>query len=790
MQFAIKTLEFYKVKNLLADKAATHLGREAIAGLRIATDFETVQHLLQQTRDAVNLLNLGKRMPFGGCVDITKSLKKAEIGSILEPEELLHIASTLSAINAMIAFLQLEKDNLPALYEYRDKLNLFLKLEKQIFAIVDEHGEIKDSASPKLSGLRVSIASAKKRVKQLLDDILHDNNNQKYFQDALVTMRGDRYVIPIKQEYKMNFPGVVHDQSSTGATLFIEPLAVVNYNNDIKRYLAEEQEEIERILRQITLNIGEEVPKIRHSLELMTELDVIWARGNFAVTTHAVEPQLMKDYHLNIHGGRHPLLDPQKVVPLSVELGRAAQMLLITGPNTGGKTVALKTVGLFAMMVQSGMFLPVLNAQMPIFQAVYADIGDEQSIEQSLSTFSAHMKNMIEILNVATSNDLVLIDELCAGTDPNEGAALAMSILEDLHDRNILTMVTTHYSELKTFAYGHQGMMNASVEFDAQTLMPTYKLLMGVPGSSNAFNISKRLGLKDELVENAKLMLNQEHAHMESVLQDLDEKRRDYEESTSVIEKARFEAEMLRNQLAYQKREFMKHRNDMLRKAKEEADEIYRASRRETEAVLKELRSLKDDFDAKKLQEFAARAREKLDVQFALDAVIPEGTPLTLETAREGQSVFVKTFGKNGVITSVNSKDVSVRMGALRLNIKPEQCILTKAQPVSAVPEREKKGRKRAGHHELMYKKNASIKLDVDLRGMLVEEALPVIDKAIDDAILSGVDRLRIIHGKGTGALKAGVVPYLQQHSMVVEVLPATNEEGGAGATVIKISNE
>ena len=497
----------------------------------------------------------------------------------------------------------------------------------------------------------------------------------------------------------------------------------------------------------------------------------------------------MKECYFNIHGGRHPLLDPQKVVPLSVELGRTAQMLLITGPNTGGKTVALKTVGLFAMMVQSGMFLPVLNAQMPIFQAVYADIGDEQSIEQSLSTFSAHMKTMIEILNVAKTGDLVLIDELCAGTDPNEGAALAMSILEDLHERGILTMVTTHYSELKTFAYGHQGMMNASVEFDAQTLMPTYKLLMGVPGSSNAFNISKRLGLNKELVENAKLMLNQEHAHMESVLQDLDEKRRDYEESTSVIEKARFEAEMLRNQLAYQKREFMKHRNDMLRRAKEQADEIYRISRRETEAVLKELHSLKSDFDAKKLQEFAARAREKLDVQFAGDIILPEGMPLTLATAKEGQSVFVKTFGKNGVITSVNSKDVSVRMGALRLNIKAEQCILTKAQPVSAIPETEKKGRKRSGQHDLIYQKNATVKMDVDLRGMLVDEALPVIDKAIDDAILAGVDKLRIIHGKGTGALKAGVVPFLQKHHMVEATLPATNEEGGAGVTVIKIIN-
>ena len=787
-RFAIQTLEFDKVKLLLADKTATHLGRAAVEHLRIAADLATVEKLQQETAEMQSLLDEGRRLPFGGCVDIVAALKKAEIGSVLEPEDLLHVASTLSAINAMKEFLETEKTLMPSLAEYGERLEFFTKLEKQIFAIVDEHGEIKDSASPKLSNLRNSIGSSKNRVKQILDDLLHDSSNQKYFQENIVTMRGDRYVIPVKQEYKMNFPGVIHDQSSTGATLFIEPLSVVNLNNDIKRYLMEEREEVERILRQITANIGQEVPKIRISLAIMTELDVISARGNLAVAQHAVRPQLNEEHYLNIQAGRHPLLDQSKVVPLSIQIGGDFHMLLVTGPNTGGKTVALKTVGLFALMAQSGMFIPALNAQLPVFENVFADIGDEQSIEQSLSTFSAHMKTMIEILDNVGANDLVLIDELCAGTDPNEGAALAMSILSDLNAQNIMTMVTTHYSELKTFAYGNKGMLNASVEFDVETLRPTYKLLMGVPGSSNAFNISKRLGLSDKIVETAKQMLNEEHTHMESVLSDLETKRRNYEEGQSEIDKARFEAEMLRNQLAYQKREFMKHRDEMMRKAKEQADEIYRNSRRETEAVLKELRSYKGDFDTKKLQEIAESARKKLNVQLSGEVVVPEGKPLTFDTAKVGQSVFVTTVGKNGKVVSINSKDISVNVGVLRMNVKPEQCILTVAQSVSATPEFQKTGRKRANRqHDLFMEKNATAKLDVDLRGMLVEEALPVIDKAIDDALLSGMSRLRIIHGKGTGALKAGVLPYLKKHSMVKTITPAANEEGGAGVTIVEL---
>ncbi|MCQ2381570.1 MAG: Smr/MutS family protein, partial [Acidaminococcaceae bacterium] len=489
---------------------------------------------------------------------------------------------------------------------------------------------------------------------------------------------------------------------------------------------------------------------------------------------------------IRIVEGRHPLIDKQKVVPITVELGGENLMLLVTGPNTGGKTVALKTVGLFALMAQTGMYIPALTAELPVFNAIYADIGDEQSIEQSLSTFSSHMTNIINVLQTVREGDLVLIDEICAGTDPNEGAAWAMSILEDVFEHKILTMVTTHYSELKTFAYGHNGMQNASVEFDVESLRPTYRLLMGVPGNSNAFNISRRLGLDDIIVNRAGKMLNEEHTHMEKVLQDLDIKRRGYEEGKSEVEKIKFEAEMLRNQLAYQKKEFLKYRDDMLRRAREKADDIYRESRREAEGIIKELRSHKNVVDTKVLQEIAERARQTLNKQLSGDNPVPEGTKLTNATAKVGQKVFVTTLGKNGYVISLNSSDITVRVGILKMNVLPEQCILVANQPVSVVLKKEK-SHNLSSSHKLFEEKSSGSKQDVDLRGWMVEEAVVVVGKGIDDACLAGVGRLRIIHGKGTGALKAGIVPYLIKHNMVVGVQEAASEEGGAGVTVINL---
>lgn len=786
-RFAIKTLEFDKVKNILADKTATALGRQAVGAMRIESEFAKVKRLQEETAEALRIMDEGKRFPFGGAYNIVSEVKRAELGSTLDPEELLHIQTTVAAIRQMKFFLQDEAEIAPVLSEFANSLGIFTKLEKQITNAIDDHGEIKDSASTKLGGLRTAIQIAKNRIKEKLDSLLHDPSNQKYFQENLVTMRGDRYVIPVKMEYKMNFPGIVHDQSGTGATLFIEPMAVVNLNNDMKRYMAEEKEEMERILRQLTANVGAEAAGILASLDILTDLDVICARAYLAHEQHAVRPQMLLKGKVEIKQGRHPLLNKDSVVPLDVELGERFSMLLITGPNTGGKTVALKAVGLFALMAQSGMFIPASSAKLPVFRAVYADIGDEQSIEQSLSTFSAHMTNLISILGEVKSGDLVLIDEICAGTDPNEGAALAMSMLEHLHKNEVLTMVTTHYSELKTFAYGHEGMENASVEFDPVSLRPTYRLLMGVPGSSNAFNISRRLGLAEDIVVQAGRLLNQEHVHMETVLQELDSERRKFESGSQEIERLRIESEHLRNELAHAKQDFERRKNEMLRKAREQADDIYRRSRRESEAVLKELRSMKADFDTKRLEQAAEEARKKLNKTLSEDAPLPEGAPLTKETAKKGLNVFVTTLGKNGTIIDVNGNDVTVQVGILKMNVPAKKCLVTKAQPVSAEPESTKK-RKKAGYsHQMFVAKSSSAKQEVDLRGMTLNEAIPIVDKAIDDAMLAGISQLRLIHGKGTGALRAGLTAYLQNNRFVKKLEMASLETGGSGATVIDL---
>ena len=567
-------------------------------------------------------------------------------------------------------------------------------------------------------------------------------------------------------------------------------MAVVNLNNDIKRYVAEEREEVERILRQLTQNVGQEAEALLASLERFTALDVICAKAYLAQEQHAVRPMLSVNGGVDIVQGRHPLLNQDTVVPLDVQLGEKFSMLLITGPNTGGKTVALKAVGIFALMAQTGMFIPASSAKLPVFRAVYADICDEQSIEQSLSTFSGHMTNLISILKEVRERDLVLVDEICAGTDPNEGAALAMSILEHLHENKVLTMVTTHYSELKTFAYGHEGMENASVEFDPVSLRPTYRLLMGVPGSSNAFNISRRLGLADSIIDQAGRLLNQEHVHMETVLQELEGERRRYESGSKEIDALRLESEHLRNELAHAKQEFERRKNEMLRKAREQADDIYRRSRRESEAVLKELRAMKADFDTKRLEQAAEEARKKLNKTLSEDAPLPEGAPLTAATAKKGLNVFVVSLGKNGIIIDVKGKEVTVQVGILKMNVPADKCLLTKAQPANTSGESKPRKRAKGGAgyaHQMFVAKSSSARQEIDVRGMTLDEAIPVVDKAIDDALLAGISKLRIIHGKGTGALRAGLTAYLETNRFVRKLEVAAIEAGGSGATVIDL---
>lgn len=783
-RFAITTLEFDKVKERAAEKTATELGREQLLELRISAEFETVKRLQMETAEAKRLLDEGKRFPFGGLYNIKDAVKRARMGSVLEVEELMNIRASAEAFGALKIFLLNESESSPNLAEYGREMQEFSRLARQLEKAISEKGEILDTASVKLGGLRTGIISAKNRVKSQLEKILHDPGYQKYFQDNLVTMRGDRYVIPIKQEYKMNFPGVVHDQSGTGATLFIEPLAVVNLNNDIKRYTAEEKEEIERILRQLSGAVGSEGDALLRSLEAATRVDVICAKAYYAMETRACQAQLVSRGGLRIEQGRHPLLPPEQVVPLDISLGEDFNTLLITGPNTGGKTVTLKAVGIFALMNQVGMFVPALNAKLPLFRAIYVDIGDEQSIEQSLSTFSGHMTNLIRILQEVRPGDLVLVDEICAGTDPNEGAALAMSILDHLTRLGALTIMTTHYSELKTFAFGREGMQNASVEFDPETLRPTYRLLMGVPGSSNAFNISRRLGLSEEIIANAGNLLQQEHIHMEDVLQGLEGERRKYESSAREAETLKSESEMLRNQLAWQKKEFEKQKNEMLRKARNQADEIYRNSRREAEAVLKELRSLKADIDVRSLEVKAEEARKKLNKHLSQTEPLPEGTPLNAETARSGMQVLVTALRKNGTVVEVKGKDVLVSIGAMKMIVPLKQCLLVKDAP-KAAPVRS--AYKANAAHAMFTAKTAEAEQEVDLRGMTTDEAIPYVDKAIDDALLAGITQVRIIHGKGTGALRAGLQEYLKSHRSVASYALASLSMGGAGVTVITL---
>lgn len=783
-RFAVKTLEFDKIKERLARKAATSLGKQKALAVHSESEFGLVQRLLTETDEALRLFDMGKRFPFGGAGDITDSIKRAQLGSVLDAEALMLVGSTAAAMRQMKSFLQGEAEMAPTLAGYASGMQVFTRLEKQLENAISEKGELKDSASTKLGGLRNGIAIAKSRVKEKLDSILHSPEYQKYFQEQLVTMRGDRYVIPIKQEYKFNFPGVVHDQSGSGATLFIEPMAVVNLNNDIKKYLAQEKEEIERILRQLSGAVGAEANELAASLGILTDLDVICAKAYLAQEQKAVRPMMLVNGYIDIHQGRHPLLKQEEVVPLDIKLGEKFNTLLITGPNTGGKTVALKTVGLFALMAQAGLFVPAKLTKLPVFRAIFADIGDEQSIEQSLSTFSGHLRNIVEILNEVREKDLVLIDEICAGTDPNEGAALAMSILDHLHKKDVFTIITTHYSELKTFAYEHVGMENASVEFDPVSLRPTYRLLMGVPGSSNAFYISKRLGLSQEILDKAGQMLTQEHLHMEDVLQNLEGERRQYEQQNKEIEAMRIESEKIKQELLRKKTDLDKRRNEMLRKAREEADEVYRKSRREAEEIMKELRAMKKEFDVEKMNNLADEARKKLASTFDLSkAPAPEGKQLSMENARPGQVIYLSSLAQNGTIVEVSGNNVLVQIGSMKTTVPIKRCLLL-SEPKKEAPREAPKTRKGYAH-DLFVSKNETVPAEIDVRGMTVEEAIPIIDKVIDDSILAGAERVRIIHGKGTGMLRIGLTGYLSGHRSVKRIEAAPLNEGGSGATIV-----
>ncbi|SDE60866.1 endonuclease MutS2 [Sporomusa acidovorans] len=781
----LSTLEYDKIRDMLAARTGSVMGRELAHELVPVSEAQQVQKRLAETAEARGILNHIATVPLGGIRDVRSTLKKAELGAILEPHELLAVASTLYAARRIKAFFADLSIEAPLLALRASQIMVLRNIETVIEAIVNEQGVIRDDASSELLKLRREIKQAQSRVKEKLDNILRSGEYQKYFQDALVTMRGDRYVIPIKQEYRNNFPGIVHDQSASGATLFIEPMAIVNLNNDIKQLITAEKHEIERILTVVTGQIAQVAEPLGENLVILAQLDFVFAKAKLSIDMRATQPIISQQGFVNLIQARHPLIPAEHVVPIDVQLGRHFTTLLITGPNTGGKTVTLKTVGLFALMTQAGLFIPAApDSEMPIIGNIFADIGDEQSIEQSLSTFSGHMTNLVGILKKIGADDLVLIDEIGAGTDPSEGAALAMSILEHIHTVGAKTIATTHYSELKTFAYSREGIENASVEFDIQTLRPTYRLLIGIPGSSNAFAISQRLGLSAKIIERAKALIHKEHADFETVLRALEDQKKAY--SSRLDELSRLEQEMgrVKEKVLADERAVAEKKNAVLIKAQEEAAAVIRQARRNAEEIISELKEQFSEHNSRERQQAIEHARQKLrasNTEINGLAITDQaaGAELSAEALKPGMTVYVTTVKQKGEVLAVNGTDVTVQLGVLKLTVAVSACRLLaesgkpKNQPVTK--------------HVSMVRTD-SVARQIDIRGMTIEEAEVLLDKYIDDAVLSGLNEVLIIHGKGTGALRKGVKSYLENHSHIKGIRIADLNEGGTGATVARLA--
>lgn len=796
-QESFKVLEYKRILSRLREKAGTTLGKELAGGLLPSGDREEVRERLQQTAEAVYVSSMAQP-PLGGIKDIRESIKKVGLGAVLAPDELLDILTTMYAMREMKRFFKELEAEAPILKNWARSLEILGQLEKDLEHIVDEHGNLRDDASVELKRIRREIRSSQAKIKDHLAGLLHNNEYQKYFQEAIVTMRGDRYVLPVKQEYRQHFPGIVHDQSATGSTLFIEPMAVVNLNNDIKQLTAAERHEVERILRAASQKIRKNDSQLMDNCEIMAQVDFAFAKANLAYEMKATEPVLNEAGVTKLMSARHPLLPPDKVVPIDITIGDSYSMLLVTGPNTGGKTVSMKTFGLLVLMAQSGLFLPVESgSEIAVYSNIYADIGDEQSIEQSLSTFSAHMTHLVSILDKVEPEDLVLLDELGAGTDPEEGAALAMAILERLLTIKATVLATTHYSELKTFAFGREGIENACVEFDVATLRPTYRLLIGIPGASNAFAISRRLGLSESLIIRAKQLIQADHAQFEQVINQLEKEKMLYEQMNADIETRLRRAEQMEAKAEAMRVELNQKKADILRRAKDEGAALVRRMRRESEEVISQLKEQFNDQGIQKRQAAIQAARDQINeaagkVRPGIVSVKAFRKPVDLKTLEPGDIIYVTKLDQKGTVLSIRGKELEVQLGSLKTNVKARDCKFVEKAP------KEKPSAKGGANGSLsggggrkrgssFISKAQEAHRDIDIRGMMVDEAEMVLGKFLDDSVMAGLSQVLIIHGKGTGALRKGVHAYLKRHRNVASFNFADMSEGGTGATLVEL---
>ncbi|WP_338832933.1 Endonuclease MutS2 [Moorella humiferrea] len=779
-------LELDKVLLRLEEKCLSSLGVELVRTLEPVRDLEEVRRRIKATSEAEEVLRRYPDLPFS-IYDVRPQLARAAVGGILEGEELLRIVATLKNGRRVRRYLLGLEGRRPIITAMAERIGEFRELEKAIEQAVGPDGEVVDQATPRLYSLRQQILKIQERIKESLDTFLRSTEMQKYLQDNLYTIRNDRYVLPIKQEYRHHVPGLIHDQSASGATLFIEPMVLVELNNELRHLKTAEAREVEAILRHLSSLVGREKEGLAATLDALAELDFTLAKGRLSLEMGAVEPQLNNEGRWRIKSGRHPLLKG-KVVPVSLTLGEDFTTLVITGPNTGGKTVTLKMVGLFTLMAQCGLHLPAgEGTEVDPTAAVYADIGDEQSIEQSLSTFSAHMAQIVKIINEVTAGSLVLLDELGAGTDPTEGAALAMAILDYLTDLGARTIATTHYSELKAYAYATPKVENAAVEFDSETLEPTYNLVIGTPGESNAFVIAARLGLAPDIIERARNLLGEENRRISRLIAGLVEDKRVSAREREQAEILRREAEKVREEMAREKEEWQQQAAREMEKVRREARAILRRAKAEVREIMARIEKALAEENLRARQQAINKAQRQLkELEDTIEAGAAHYEPVAGDAPppelQVDDTVFLVSLGQTGKVLSPPNEqgEVQVQVGVLKINVNIRELRLIKGE--GEVPGKiESKGWtvKAVSHEE--------VKPEIDLRGLTVEEACHQVDAYLDDAVLAGLNQVRLIHGKGTGTLREALKDYLQQHPLVKSYRLGGAGEGGSGVTIVYI---
>lgn len=785
---SIKILEYNKIIEMLKAGAASEMTRQVISELRPMTDIYEIRHLLQQTTEAVKVIVIKGNPPMSAFYDIAPALMRTRKGGALTMQQLLQISYNMRTARTMSAFLEKDLTEIPALTAIREVISVNRDLENEITRCILSEDEMADNASPELRSIRRSIVRQNEAIKAKMNHMLSSAENKTLLQDSIVTMRDGRYVIPVKQEHRSRFPGIVHDQSSTGATLFIEPQVIVNMNNELKQLFLDEKKEIDRILAELSDRVAENYHGLYNNQKLLVELDYIFAKGKLSLSYRGEEPHISEEGILDLKQARHPLLDQKKAVPINASLGRSYSTLIITGPNTGGKTVTLKTAGLLSMMAASGLHIPASSESIiPVFEDIFADIGDEQSIEQSLSTFSSHMNNIVNIVDRAGPGCLVLLDELGAGTDPTEGAALAIAVLEKLRANGALIFATTHYTELKKYAISTAGVQNASMEFDVETLSPTYRLTIGIPGKSNAFEISRKLGLSESIIDKARELLEGRDIEFEDVIAALEDDRKRAEEERDQAIALNIAMKKQKQELEQREAEIKQKKSEILAKAREEAREIVREAKDTTREVQKELRELNRidsiaernkvfDEGRRKLRNLEGRYREKTVKQV-------NNKPVKASDLKTGNRVKVLSLDQNGEIMTLpdDKGNMTVQMGILKATVNIKDIML-----IDEV-KKQKASPKQRNYSSMYQAKAMNMSTTINVRGQNLDDAVMNVDKYLDDAFMAGLKEVTVIHGRGEGILRTGLQQMMKRHKHVKAFRKGAYNEGGDGVTIVQL---